>query len=173
MAPDPNKFVLFLGIYHFTTTAFALTKPLFLSIVEERKKRLCTITSQIKYDFCFYDALIFMKTGRSQKHGGNLDLQQVCCFMPNNLRKNLSSITDTILICFVWVSCVYFWYFGMFFRVVKVNIFKPRFNFRYQTASCSATTRLERGATVYVQLVKGELFGHSYLFSTFTGYKLS
>ena len=93
--------------------------------------------------------------------------------MPNNLRKNLSSITDTILICFVWVSCVYFWYFGMFFRVVKVNIFKPRFNFRYQTASCSATTRLERGATVYVQLVKGELFGHSYLFSTFTGYKLS
>ena len=44
---------------------------------------------------------------------------------------------------------------------------------RYQTSSCSITTRLERGSIVYVQLIKGELFGHSYLFSTFTGYKLS
>ena len=44
--------------------------------------------------------------------------------------------------------------------------------FRYQTSSCSITSRLSRGSIVYVQLIKGELFGHSYLFSTFTGYRL-
>lgn len=78
------------GIYHFTTSAFALTKPLFLSIVQDRTKRLCTVTSQLKY----------------------------------------------------------------------------------QTSSCSVTAHLNAGSLVYVQLIKGELFGHSYLFTTFSGHKL-
>ncbi|CBY07035.1 unnamed protein product [Oikopleura dioica] len=78
------------GIYHLTTSAFALEKPLFLSIVQDGTQRLCTVTSQLKY----------------------------------------------------------------------------------QTSSCSVTVYLNAGSSVYVQLIKGSLFGHSYLFTTFSGHRL-
>ncbi|CAG5113528.1 Oidioi.mRNA.OKI2018_I69.chr2.g7628.t1.cds [Oikopleura dioica] len=78
------------GIYHLTTSAFALEKPLFLSIVQDGTQRLCTVTSQLKY----------------------------------------------------------------------------------QTSSCSVTVYLNAGSSIYVQLIKGSLFGHSYLFTTFSGHRL-
>lgn len=69
-----------------------------------------------------------------------------------------------------------------FFRK-KVNIFCPLpifvlqyfffiLLFRYQTSSCSVTVYLNAGSSVYVQLIKGSLFGHSYLFTTFSGHRL-
>jgi hypothetical protein len=39
----------------------------------------------------------------------------------------------------------------------------------YATAGCHVNARLEANSYIEVQLLKGELFGHPFMFSTFTG----
>ena len=44
-----------------------------------------------------------------------------------------------------------------------------RIFFSYATAGCHVNARLEANSYIEVQLLKGELFGHPFMFSTFTG----